>query len=632
MFCQNCGSKLPDGAKFCAHCGASVGTSFTEEINQNVIMDTVPDNTSTVSAVKKPRKKLIVGSLVAVCLVVFAGVLVSLLGKLSTYSFSEDLFAMSYADFSNKTEDDFMDMAEKEEVLYNIETWNNSFDMFNYTASSMYGNDCVAEIKSTNCGYGSKIVLYVGFDTEKDMKKFKSRISKVLDKALLKGEKKRSFDGYRYNKNTTEYYIVGKEEYDGDIDSAKMISRNFPIGTNMDKSIYKFVLVEYTSEVLREDSNRNLVFGSKDYLPEGAMVSIYYTTMADFAFYMAELNTNISIESEVVQRLKFFDFINGEEFDIKKTSKNSKNDNVKEYCDFVTEYFKCLRNLADSVGLRDFEDVYSIRLGAIYSSLSNLADNMFPELYFIMVHNDYMGLTDEEQRIWVLNETGYDIETGELMLYYNDKRKELRSELNKYGISAEDYVLHGGDEKYEQIKTANDCQAAYQKFLRESYPDYSLEAEFNGRYIFLDEDNKPELLLFNFDEYVGDMWAQTAVLTVDSNNNVAIYGLDGCDMETFHYIPHSGGLLYETMNSAGGRSITEEQALLSNGKFEWKGSVSEYANFNDDSPSVTKEGVIDFDTNAAGVISLSHTNFDDDSDDYFEDIDDALNDIVASLK
>ena len=34
MYCQNCGSQLPDSAKFCDRCGAKVGTD-TERINGN---------------------------------------------------------------------------------------------------------------------------------------------------------------------------------------------------------------------------------------------------------------------------------------------------------------------------------------------------------------------------------------------------------------------------------------------------------------------------------------------------------------------------------------------------------------------------------------------------------------------
>ena len=35
MYCQNCGSQLPDSAKFCDRCGAKVGTD-TERSNSNI--------------------------------------------------------------------------------------------------------------------------------------------------------------------------------------------------------------------------------------------------------------------------------------------------------------------------------------------------------------------------------------------------------------------------------------------------------------------------------------------------------------------------------------------------------------------------------------------------------------------
>ena len=44
MFCPNCGKELPDGAKFCAHCGKAVRTTYIESTSNNSgVTEPVPE-------------------------------------------------------------------------------------------------------------------------------------------------------------------------------------------------------------------------------------------------------------------------------------------------------------------------------------------------------------------------------------------------------------------------------------------------------------------------------------------------------------------------------------------------------------------------------------------------------------
>lgn len=64
MFCENCGSKLPDNAMFCGECGAAVNTE--EEPVQEYIPETLPQQEYTYGTLPTPEKKRSVWPIVVI--------------------------------------------------------------------------------------------------------------------------------------------------------------------------------------------------------------------------------------------------------------------------------------------------------------------------------------------------------------------------------------------------------------------------------------------------------------------------------------------------------------------------------------------------------------------------------------
>ncbi|MGE5614600.1 MAG: zinc-ribbon domain-containing protein, partial [Bacillota bacterium] len=52
MFCGNCGSKLPDGAKFCMNCGTK--TASNEPADEKAAQEAAAANDSTATAEMTP--------------------------------------------------------------------------------------------------------------------------------------------------------------------------------------------------------------------------------------------------------------------------------------------------------------------------------------------------------------------------------------------------------------------------------------------------------------------------------------------------------------------------------------------------------------------------------------------------
>lgn len=508
MFCARCGKEIDDDSTFCPFCGQ----------NTNEPVESGGGGKSKES-VKMPGKKVIGGiAVVAVVLLVVFGIS-KVIGGISNRNkpLSEKLFAMSWEEISEISEDDFKEMLDEAGTLYSKETEEDLTTIKTKTTEPFMGGDCLYSYapESFATAYGVK------YETEENFKAGREQIEEALEKSLLKNAVafESTYDGVKM-----KLYPIGvsDKKLDGNLDTVENVLSFYGIDNvnELDdeelvelsqQSMYKFAFVIFGTQNDMSEITDEFVFPSdKSYTNYMCAMVTLYMPMSE-----EELISSLAINGG-------HDAVTGKKIDIDKFKESVDEELVNGYLDeeagFDNEEYR-----------RELEEKLYIRL------------YMMEKHKFDTELNTYLK-TDDEKRLWYVRNFNWDTNTdapidlsgyrdsGAIYCaaecnYNSDTAEYFESKLDRALYLADrDYKADTGesfggtDEKrlwfmqnysYDTSsgkaidKEVVDALIAYQKYVDEDDEEFKNRDYGGYNLIFIDEDEVPELLATGSSEAAG---------------------------------------------------------------------------------------------------------------------------------
>ena len=255
MFCTNCGSQLADGARFCTNCGAVVGTSPAAGQNQptRIVITPKTNTRKAASGSQKPKKKrFLIGGLAMVCLLVLVGVLMRFSGGKTGNAMGDKVLNAPLPSV-----DQMKRWADAEDLMYSADNEGARFELDNTTPTKLLGETCLLTFRISR----DRMIttLFVAFKSDKDRKNYKEKLDKYLSGKMPEGTKKGSWDGAssyvtdRFRKGGSVYY--------------KVVLYKFDSGTDLDE----------IDEMTPDDG--------KDYIKSGILIGINYLDGKELEYY-----------------------------------------------------------------------------------------------------------------------------------------------------------------------------------------------------------------------------------------------------------------------------------------------------------------------------------------------------------
>lgn len=385
MFCARCGKEIDNDSTFCLFCGQKVDAPVESGGG-------IP-KPKTGSAKKSGRKVLWGIAAVAAVVLMISGIS-RLIGGISNRakSLPEKLFAMSWEEFSELSENDFKDMMDEAGTLYSVESAEDSAlgmkSIKTKTTDSFIGGDCLYQHASD-----SYLTLYeVRYETEEDFKAGREQMEEILEESLLKNTV--AFENmYMYGSVKMDWYPVGVSDKNLDVNLDSTAGLLTLCGIDVDELddgelaelgqyyIYKFVGVTFGSPGDMSEVTDEFVFpGDKSYTNNMSVIVTMYVPMSE-EMLISRLATGSG-----------HDAISG-----KKIDPDRFKDSVDEKLEAA--YLDETTTSDDLERRREMRELLYIRL------------YMMEEHKFDTYENIYLK-TDDEKRLWYICNFNWDTDTG----------------------------------------------------------------------------------------------------------------------------------------------------------------------------------------------------------------------------
>ncbi len=512
MFCARCGKEIDNDSTFCPFCG--------QKTDEPVESGGGIPKPKTGSAKKSGRKVIEGIAAVAVVVLIIFGIS-RLIGGIRNrgQSLPEKLFAMSWEEFSELSENDFKDMLDEAGTLYSVESAEDSAlkmkSIETKTTDSFMGGDCLYMYAPESL----LAMLYeIRYETEKDFKAGREQIEEILEKSLLKNTVafETTLGGLKM-----DWYPVGVSDknLDVNLDTTAGLLTSYGIDVDelddeeLDKLgqcyIYKLVGVTFGSYSDMSGDTDEFVFpGDKSYTNNMSVITTMYVPMSE-EMLVSWLST-----------VGGYDAISG-----KKIDPDRFKDSVDEK--LVAMY------LDEKTASDDLERRRELR------------EELYIRLYMMEEHKldtdkcIYLK-TDDEKRLWYIRNFNWDTDTGAQVdlsdyrdsgsiycavecNYNSDTSEYFESELDRaLYLADKDYKADTG-ERFENTeekrlwfmrnysydissekvmdKEVVDALIAYQKYIDEDrlnpYPEYG-ELEITGyTLVYIDDDIVPECVILS---------------------------------------------------------------------------------------------------------------------------------------
>ena len=327
MFCAKCGKEIDNDSTFCPFCGQR-----TDEPVEG------GGGSNPQKSVKMPGKKVTGGiAVVAVVLLVVFGISRGISNR--SRSLPEKLFAMSWEERSEVSEDDIKDMLDESDIFYDMEERGSGNVFFTGTTEPFMKGDCLFEAVP---GLFEDF-YFVRYKTEEDFKEGRKQLESTLEKQLI--NKMDSFEataGYFQ----ARYYPVGVSDkyrdryldqvdfsisigsFDGIYDFVNDWGKDYDEIIDADRnhetkyqySIYKFVYVVYcTADEL--PSTGISFLSDKSYIDQMCLIGTIYIPAYEG-----------SIISTLASQYNY-DAISGKEIDIDEFKESVDEELVDAYLD-----------------------------------------------------------------------------------------------------------------------------------------------------------------------------------------------------------------------------------------------------------------------------------------------------------
>lgn len=533
MYCARCGKQIEDDSTFCPFCGQETDAPVTEAEGG------AGGRKSLVRTLALPGlfgNKKVWGTALALLAVAAVGFgAVKLFGGHKMKSVPEELFAMSWEEFSELSLEDMRDMLDEADIFYEEDYDNPGFETV--TAEPFLEGDAIFLHDSSRPALG----FAVGFRSTDDFKDFKDSLEDYLGKRVIKNaavmsDKNSGYDEVVYpvevSTKRLEHYL---DAYVENADTYDLEQKEY--------AVYKFVTVRYTRESLDYYAEEAAYQLDEDYVQRSCLIDVNY--------YLTEKN-----QFTILQARYEHDAISGKEMDLEK--------------------------FQDSVDERLVRGYLKERVRENPDSREELEKEFYTKLYMLEKHGFDMASgtflkTKEEERLWYVRSFNWDVEKRSLVdlsnyrnssdIYcavefgYNSREaKYFESDLDKALYLAEQNYKLGTGKGFESDtekrlwfmqsysydtssgkvieKEVVDALIAYQRYIDVDSEAYK-GTGFGGGYnlIYLDEDNVPELFA------TGDCEAS------------------GCKVITYH----DGKISEDYISRLGGFSYAEKKNFYHNG-------------------------------------------------------------------
>lgn len=536
MYCARCGKQIEDDSTFCPFCGQETDAPVTEAEGG------AGGRKSLVQTLALPGlfgNKKVWGTVLALLAVAAVGFgAVKLFGGHKMKSVPEELFAMSWEEFSELSLEDMRDMLDEADIFYEEDYDNPGFETV--TVEPFLEGDAIFLHDSSRPALG----FAVGFRSTDDFKDFKDSLEDYLGKRVIKNaavmsDKDSGYDEVVYpvevSANGLEHYL---DAYVENADAYDLEQKEY--------GVYKFVTVRYTRESLDYYAEEAAYQLDEDYVQRSCLIDVNY--------YLMEKN-----QFTILQARYGHDAISGKEMDLEK--------------------------FQDSVDERLVRGYLKERVRENPDSREELEKEFYTKLYMLEKHGFDMASgtflkTKEEERLWYVRSFNWDVEKRSLVdlsnyrnssdIYcavefgYNSRdAKYFESDLDKALYLAEQNYKLGTGKGFESDaekrlwfmqsygydtssgkvieKEVVDALIAYQNFVpklpyieEEPYVRYTL--------IYLNDDEVPECLVWS-NSYNPDPTVHGAVYILSYNNGaVQMFDPDSAYQfqVSFSYTPRKG--------------------------------------------------------------------------------------------
>ncbi len=518
MFCARCGKEIDNDSTFCPFCG--------QKTDEPVESGGGTPKPKTGFAKKSGRKVIRGIAAVAVVVLMIFGIS-RLIGGIRNrgQSLPEKLFAMSWEEFSELSENDFKDMLDEAGTLYSVESAEDSAlkmkSIETKTTDSFMGGDCLYMYAPESF----LAMLYeIRYETEEDFKAGREQIEEILEKSLLKNTVafETTLGGLKM-----DWYPVGVSDknLDVNLDSTAGLLTSYGIDVDelddeeLDKLgqcyIYKLVGVTFGSYGDMSGDTDEFVFpGDKSYTNNMSVITTMYVPMSEemLVSWLATIGGH--------------DVISGKKIDLDRFKDSVDEKLVAMYLDEKTT--------SDDLERR-----------------RELREELYIRLYMMEEHKldtdkcIYLK-TDDEKRLWYIRNFNWDTDTGAQVdlsdyrdsgsiycavecNYNSDTAEYFESELDRaLYLADKDYKADTGesfenteekrlwfiqnysyDISSEKVmdKEVVDALIAYQKYIDEDrlnpYPEYG-ELEITRFYLaYINDDNIPECMVWDDENVYG---------------------------------------------------------------------------------------------------------------------------------
>ncbi len=493
MFCARCGKEIDNDSTFCPFCG--------QKTDEPVESGGGIPKPKTGSAKKSGRK--VIGGIAAVAVVVLIIFGISrLIGGIRNrgQSLPEKLFAMSWEEFSELSENDFKDMLDEAGTLYSVESAEDSAlkmkSIETKTTDSFMGGDCLYMYAPESL----LAMLYeIRYETEEDFKAGREQIEEILEKSLLKNTVafETTLGGLKM-----DWYPVGVSDknLDVNLDTTAGLLTSYGIDVDelddeeLDKLgqcyIYKLVGVTFGSYSDMSGDTDEFVFpGDKSYTNNMSVITTMYVPMSEemLVSWLSTVGGYDAISGKKIDPDGFKDSVD-EKLVAMYLDEKTASDDLERRRELREELYirlymmeehkldtdKCIYLKTDDekrlwyirnfnwdtdtgaqVDLSDYRDSGSIYCAVECNYNSDTAEYFESELdrALYLADKDYKADTGErfenteEKRLWFMRNYSYDIKTS----------KEIDKEIIEAVVAYNDYIIS----LLDSGKTLSWCSLVY---------------------------------------------------------------------------------------------------------------------------------------------------------------------------